>query len=386
MIRRFTKMKARLKKIVLTVVATELTMVFCLRSYRLLSMNATPLADAILNYATGISAGRDVCDNISIAYYHNRYKFQSSCCLNNFFASVIAGQIHEGCELARQANVSAAVILPPDLDDGGTLRLSLNTAFSMYSDDSIEELKRIARDKLNCCVMSEYDIINAGIEKVYYERNTHLRTDGPLNAWTYRNLGVPKSLYSVYDACYGDRLRGRRYMAVHTRIESDWYPYCVNRTLRPGGVNACYSPTQIAKSVSALDFESVVLLYGDVAPRFLNETPQDVWPQINPHQQSFHKSWTNSCTAAMENLSYNAVALLDFWVAIEASAFVGTHLSTFSNSVTYVREIRGKANSSYVYSCPDSAIMLRHDGGVIARNKSTDNQQCDKLAPKQKAA
>ncbi|GKY92025.1 hypothetical protein MPSEU_000174100 [Mayamaea pseudoterrestris] len=371
------KHKTRLKKrVVVTVLLVELVVFVCLRSFLLRSSNRRIESN----------------DMISFVLYHDKTNFHSKCCLNNLLMSVIAGQIQQGCQLARQqaneSNAAAAVLLPKDLDVGGALRLSSDTPFSMYSDEDIAALQRIAREQFHCRLFSEDEIAGSGIPKIHYDRPLDIaksmQSRGPLHEWTYRHMVLPKSLALAYDTCYGNQTRHKNYLAVHLRIESDWYPYCEKRSLREDGVNACYTPTQIAASVSNLNYQTVVLLYGKVAWRHRNEMPQEIWPSMNPHQHAFHKSWSNHCTAALRNLSYNEVALLDFWVAIEATVFVGTHLSTFSNSVTYVREIRNKPNSSYVYSCPSNndndsdnnyPLMLRRDGGLLVRNAS-DRQRC----------
>ena len=332
----------------------------------------------ILLVPFGRSAMREP-EIIRFVLYHDKHLFHSKCCLNNLLMQVTAGQIQQGCELANKANQTVAVLLPKDLDQGGTLREASNTSFSMYTTRAVEDLKRLARNKLNCILLSEDEIDGAGIPKLYYERPSDhaqmMASKLPLREWTYRNMRLPAALSPVYDLCYGNLTRNGGVLAVHMRIERDWHPYCEKRSQRLDGVDACYSPRQIAESVSTLDYENVVLIHGDMARIYRKEEPQKVWPKVNPRQRTFHKSWSTDCSSALQNLTYNEVALLDFWVSIEAEAFVGTHLSTFSNMVTYVREIRGKMNSSFVYSCPDSPLMLRQDGGILVRNAS-DRERC----------
>lgn len=374
MMERETKVRIKMKagKLLIAFLSIEMFGLFWMNAY-LLGQNSRriSLPDAYNN-------------GIGFVLFHDAHRFHSRCCLNNLLMSVIAGQIQQGCDLAKRTNTTTAVLLPSDLDGGGSLRLSSNSSFSMYDDESITELKRLARDKLNCLLLSEEEVTSAGIPKVHYQRPSEraqmMQSRGPLHRWTYRNMVLPPSLRSVYSLCYGNVTSQPRYLAVHMRIESDWYPYCEKRSHRVDGVNACYTPTQIARAVSSLDFERVVLIHGKIHRQFKAELPRNIWQQINPQQSVYHKSWSQDCERALQNLTYNEVALVDFWVSIQADAFVGTHLSTFSNMVTYVRESRGKYNSSYLYSCPDSPIMLRLDGGLLVRNAS-DRQRCY-LSPK----
>jgi hypothetical protein len=323
-------------------------------------------------------------ETLDVVLYHNNSVFHSGCCLNNLF-KMIMGEVLQGCELAQQYitqnATSTAVLLPQDLDVGGILRTSTkNSSFGMYSTKAIADLQHVARTMYDCHLVTRHEVADLPtVQRIPfdrpYKRSHQMISQGPFLDWIYRSMGFPKSLQPTYDICYGKVTRKQsNYVAAHLRIEQDWHPYCEKRSNR-SHVQACQTPRQIAQAMSVFPKRTVVLLYGDVHRRYRElESPKNIWPEINPSQTSYHNAWSSDCKVALRNLTYNEVALMDFWVSLQASVFVGTHFSTFSNMVTFGRQLRRRqtdnttttSSSSYVYSCPEIApLVLRLDGGLV---------------------
>lgn len=234
------------------------------------------------------------------------------CCLTNHLLRTL-GRIEKGCSLARRGDF---VLLPPDLEIGGAFRTDL----SVFTDEAIEELGRLARvsgwmdggarwtsaaasrtqheifntnplpnllsrkENLNCNLVPSSSVPRS-VARVSYKHRKRFSAHPILRAWLASALSLPSSLEKAVQECGGGNLSSTA--TVHMRIESDWYntvysktrnvPYCVMKQAQEGRW-FCYSPADILRIIKnsrdefADDVEILTLLYSQPAEKFAEGT------------------------------------------------------------------------------------------------------------------
>jgi hypothetical protein len=288
--------------------------------------------------------------------------FKSFCCLNNSFLSTNY-YVWNACKLAdRPADV---VILPPDLE-GAFL-----TTFKLFEPQDIEKLQKLAKETLNCNIVHASQV-QADSYQMTKLAETRLVLNNPIAHWFYDTMKLPQHLQKAWNTCYASFINKEPYTAVHLRIEDDWERLKCETwgSDRPGKI--CYSPAETASAVSTLDGASpqkVVFIHGKPTAKYddgTGDSPLEVWTKFNPKQKVLHKSQSPTCRAELEILTYNDNAMLDMWVAIQSTLFVGHMASSFSNAVTLTRRVRDANSADYTYVCPEmKELILRRDNGSV---------------------
>ncbi|GMH87754.1 hypothetical protein TrVE_jg2822 [Triparma verrucosa] len=279
--------------------------------------------------------------------------YAPNCCLANHLLRTL-GRVEKGCSLAR---VGDWVLLPPDLDIGGAFRTELN----VFTDDAVEELGRLAKDLLHCNLVSSSSVPSS-VTRVSYGHRNKFSAHPVLRAWLASALSLPPLLKKAVLDCGGGNLSSTA--AVHMRIESDWYttaysknkdvPYCVMKQAEEGRW-FCYSPAEILRLVKnsrdEMNAQALILLYSQPAEQFAEGTgegPIETAKRMFPDLQIHHKSTSKACTAALSDLSYNAQAYVDLWIAVNSRIFIGTpDQSSFSSLAKEIRRGNGQETLSY---------------------------------------
>lgn len=198
--------------------------------------------------------------------------------------------------------------------------------------------------------------------------NVKVPLNNPVAHWFYENLKLPPHLLNAWKVCYESFINNEPYTAVHLRIEDDWkQTFCTKEEKK------CFSPAEIASAVSTHKNgpQKVVFIHGTPTAKYntgTGESPLEVWAKFNPRHQVLHKSQSPQCQTELseEKLSYNDNAMLDMWVAIQSTMFVGHMASSFSNAVTLSRRMRDATSADYTYVCPAiKELVFRKDNGSV---------------------
>jgi hypothetical protein len=292
--------------------------------------------------------------------------FKSKCCLNNIFLSRTY-YVWNACKLADNPN--DVVILPPDLDVMGAFL----TTFQLFQPHDIVNLQNLAKETLNCNLVhaSQVDLKDGWEMTKLTEMQLVLNT--PITHWFYDSMKLPPHLMEAWNTCYASFIKNEPYTAVHLRIEDDWERLkCKTWDDRRGKI--CYSPAETASAVSTQRDgpQKVILIHGKPTAKYdtgTGESPFEIWTKFNPQQEVLHKSQSPECREELgeaSKLTYNDNAMLDMWVAIQSTIFVGHMGSSFSNAVTLTRRMTDEASADYTYVCPETReLVFRIDNGYF---------------------
>ena len=206
-------------------------------------------------------------------------------------------------------------------------------------------------------------------------------------SYNHHNTKILREIYSSIGRYY-NRFFNKQYIAVHMRIEQDWENYCGRRSKHTGNlVNFCNNmKTIVAQVVNhplLQEFDTIYVAMGDNVD---HDEVRKEWAKYNKKiitkwdiEESYSSMMNEdiySDTFYMENLQsnfypnlreslpYTLSSAIDLLVCSKASAFVGTSLSTFSQTVGQIFHDKGKA-LSFIYNIPFEHVQLRTDGGRL---------------------
>lgn len=145
---------------------------------------------------------------------------------------------------------------------------------------------------------------------------------------------------------------GPDYIAIHARIEQDWFDY--------------------ANKKEVPDYEQIFVPKETILARFMNSelsNTKTIYLSTAYQGKDLIDMWTAkgflaySAVNVKKNLNYHMASAIDFDICVNAQKFVGHSRSSFSNMVTSLRYALGK-DASYIYNLNGDTIYQRYDGGI----------------------
>jgi len=192
------------------------------------------------------------------------------------------------------------------------------------------------------------------VVRLHYNRTLLQR--GPVTQALLKGLAPSIPLAEARAQCAArvrEQLGVGDYVAVHLRVERDFLAYCLKRE-RLTGQRHCFHASDVLPQVTrSLPDTRRILVIGDIASMAEEErvTALEGWPS------GYRVVSTETLGCLSSRFRYIHRAAMDFFLALDASAFVGLTSSTFSNAVMSTRQLhRSRLRPStpphnYVYNC-----------------------------------
>jgi len=167
----------------------------------------------------------------------------------------------------------------------------------------------------------------------------------------YGSLAISRRLRDMsYDDCYS-AIHGmeNQTIAVHLRMERDWYPTTCGKWEKAMKTRVCYTPKEVMRKLmhtrELLGYKTALLLYAE-----------DRTPAFKGVKEVFAKKFEVRTVATtpgcrLKRLSYGERSVVSFFLGASSSIIVGTHHSTFSNMMRLHRERQGIWSRNYLYDC-----------------------------------